>query len=138
MVRANTQVKNAIMETQMIVNEKIGDQIEKKIDIQIEDEKLVLNLSNKGVISKEDFREICSFLTKDNDYLKFNKFEIDFGTAFFELTKLTEILIKKSYLFKNREMQVILNLGKHNLSNREICLQYLRKFKITRYRINYY
>jgi hypothetical protein len=110
----------------------------KLIDINALEVKLILNLNERATISKDDFREICKLLKNDYRNRKFRKFEIDFGNAFFELSELTEKLIEKSNLFKNKEMQVVLNLGSHNLSKRDACLDCLRKHQITKYRINYY
>ncbi len=108
------------------------------VDIEIKEERLVLSLNNNDIISKGDFKDICEFLGNGAHYRKFRKFEIDFGDALFELSELTEKLIGMSYLFKNRDMQIVLNLGRHNLHNRLVCLDYLKKFNITKYRINYY
>ena len=108
------------------------------IDIGIKEDKLILNLNSKETITRDDFRKICSFIKNKAQYQKFKKFEIDFGNASFKLSGLTEKLIEKSYLFKNKEMQVVLTLGKHNLSNRDVCLEYLQKHRVAKYRINYY
>lgn len=110
----------------------------KEMDIVTIEDRLNLNFIDKHDFSRDDCDDIIDILKSKGNNKLFRKIEIDFGKTLFEITDLLEILIKNSFLFKNRQTQVVLNLGKLDLENR---IKYLRSFNqlnINNYKINYF
>ena len=110
----------------------------KKFTIEIREDKLNLNFINKDDFSQDDCIDMISYLKTNEERKRFEKIEIDFGKTLFEITILLEVLIKNSYLFKNEQTQLVLNLGQLDLENRMNYLRCFSRLKIDNFEINYF